>query len=99
MTSPRRYKFGARPKWTAQAVPNQPCLCSGETPILPWRDKSLWRITTTKSIEGLLSEEPSRGAKKRIEEFSDALTKKHAMEYAKMLKEYEEVKEREKKNE
>ena len=50
------------------------------TPIPSWRDKSLWRITTTKTVEGLLSEQPSRGVKQKFESQYQALLKKHAME-------------------
>ena len=50
------------------------------TPIPSWRDKSLWPITTTKTVEGLLSEQPSRGVKQKFESQYQALLKKHAME-------------------
>ena len=67
MTSSRYFKFGARPKWTAQHAPSQPCPNCGDTTIPPWRDKSLWRITTTKTAEGLLSKNPSYRSKKKVE--------------------------------
>ena len=55
----------ARPKWTAQPAPIQPCpncACSG--------------------------------SKKKMEELHEMMKKRHAMEYAKLLKECEEVKQR-----
>ena len=82
MTSPKHYKLGAKPKWSAHA--DGPCMSGDEsstTPDPPWRDKSLWRITTTKTMEGLLPEEPNRGVKQKFEGLCEALTKKHAMEY------------------
>ena len=48
MTSQKQYKLGAKPKWSAHA--DWPCTSGDEsstTPISPWRDKSVWRITTT----------------------------------------------------
>ena len=33
--------------------------------------KSLWRITTTKTVEGLLSENPSNKSKKKMEELHE----------------------------
>ena len=47
----------------------------------------LWRITTTKTVEGL-SEQPKCGVKQQFE----ALLKKHAIEYTKLMKEYEDMK-------
>ena len=61
-------------------------------PIPPWRDKSLWRITTTETVEGLMSEQPSRGVTQKFESQYEALAKKHAMEYSKLIKEFEEMK-------
>ena len=56
----------------------------------PWRDQSLWRITTTKTVEGL-SGQPKCGAKQQYED----LLKKHAIEYTKLMKEYEDMKAKE----
>ena len=42
MTSARRYKLGATPKWPAQAAPSQPRPSCGGTVVPPWRDTSLW---------------------------------------------------------
>ena len=92
MTSSRYFKLGARPKWTAQLTPTQPCPNCGDT---SWRDKYLWRITSTKTAEG--PETPSSGSKKKTEELCEMKKKKkkkHAMEYAKLLQEYEEGKQR-----
>ena len=62
MISSRHFNLGARTKWQAQATPSHPCP-SGEPVVPPWRDKSLWRITTTQTVEGLLSEKPSESTK------------------------------------
>ena len=94
MDSARHFKLGVRPKWPRQATPSQPCPSCGETVVPPWRDKSLWRVTSTKTVEGLLSEKPFYESTKMMEEFCDPMTNKHAMEYAKLMKEYEEVKDR-----
>ena len=60
-----------------------------------WRDKSLWRITTTKTVGGLLTENPSSGSEKKTEELCEMMKKKkHAMEHAKLLQEYEEGQQR-----
>ena len=68
MTSQKHYKLGAKPKWSAHADwPSMSGDESSATPIPPWRDKSLWRIITTKTVEGLMSEEPSRGVKQKFE--------------------------------
>ena len=69
----------------------------GDTTILPWRDKSRWRITTTKTVEG--AENLSSGFKKETEELCEMMKKKHVMEYAKLLQEYEEGKQRDQKSE
>ena len=64
MTSQKYCKLGAKPKWAAHA--DQPSLASNEaplTPISPWRDRSLWRITTTKTVEGTMSEMLPSGMK------------------------------------
>ena len=53
--------------------------------------KSLCRITTT-TTEG--PENPSSGSKKKTEELCELMKKKHAMECAKLLQEYEEGKQR-----
>ena len=56
--------------------------------ILAWRrwtrNQSLWRITTTKTVERL-SEQP----KYRVKQQFEALLKKHAIEYTELVKEYE----------
>ena len=63
----KHYKLGAKPKLSAHiAWPNM-SEESSATPIPPWRDKSLWRITTTKTVEGLMSEQPNRGVKQKFE--------------------------------
>ena len=79
--SARHSKLGARPKWRAQAAPSQPCASCGDTVVPPWRDKSLWRVT-----------KPSYESTKIMEEFCETMTEKHAMEYTKLMKEFEEVK-------
>ena len=69
MTSQKHHNLGAKPKWSAHA--DLPYLGNDEsstTPIPPWRDKSLWLITTTRTVGGLLLEEPSRGVKQKLEE-------------------------------
>ena len=63
---------------------------SSATPIPPWRDKSFRRSTTTKTVEGLMSEQPSQGVKQKFEGLKEALSRKHAMEYARLMIEYEE---------
>ena len=55
------------------------------------RDKSLWRITTTKTVEGLLSEQPRQGVKQKFQSMYEAQSRKHAMECARLTKEYEEM--------
>ena len=80
MTSSRYFKLGARPKWTTQPAPTQPCPNCGETTIPPWRPKPVWRITSTKTVEGLLTENPSNGSKQKTEELCEMMKKKHAME-------------------
>ena len=87
MTSQKRYKLGAKPEWSAHAEwPSMSGDESSATPFPPWRDKSLWRITTTKTVEGLMSEEPSRGGKQIFEGLYEALSKKHAVESARLIK-------------
>ena len=58
--SQKHYKLRAKPKWSAHA--DWPDLSddSSATLVPPWRDKSLWRITATQTVEGLLSEQPSQ---------------------------------------
>ena len=64
---------------------------SSTTTIPTWRDQSLWRITTTKTVEGLMSEQPSRGVKQKfVSQYEALLKKNHAMEYTKLMKGYEE---------
>ena len=61
MTSQQHYKLGAKDKWSDHA--DLPCTSGDESsliPIPPWRDISLLRITTKKTDEGLLIEEPTR---------------------------------------
>ena len=88
----KHYKLGAKPKWSAHHA-DWPHLSedSSTTPTPPWRDKSLWRITTKKTVEGLMSEQPSRGVKQKFEGLYEALSRKHAMVYARLIKEYEEM--------
>ena len=94
----KHFKLGTKPKWSAyadwSAFANWSNLSenSSATPISPWRDKSLWRITTTKTVEGLMSEQPSRGVTQKFESQYEPLAKKHAMEYSKLIKEFEEMK-------
>ena len=57
--SQKHYKFCAKPKWSAHADWPNFSEDSSATPIPPWRDKSLWRTTTTKTVEGLMSETKS----------------------------------------
>ena len=91
MTSSRYFKLGARTT-RALPAPTQPCPNCGDPTIPPWRDKSLWTITTTE-IVGLLTEDPSSGSKKKMEELCEMM-KKHAMENAKLWQEHEEGKQR-----
>ena len=88
--SQKHFKLGAKPKWSAHADWPNLSEDSSATPIPPWRDKSLWRIITTKTVEGLLSEQPSQGVKEKFEGLYEALSRKHAMEYARLTKEYKE---------
>ena len=97
--SQQHYKLGVKSKWCAHLADwsdhadwSHTSEESSALPIPPWRDKSLWRITTTKIVEGLMSEQPSRGVKQKFESQYEALSKKHAMEDAKLMKEYEEMK-------
>ena len=80
--SQKHYKLGAKPKWSAHV--DRPDLSedSSTTPIPLWRDKSLWRITTTKTVEGLLSDQFNQGVKQKFQGLYEALSRKHAMEYA-----------------
>ena len=84
----RHSNLGAKPKWCAHA--DWPCPL-GEDPsassIPPWRDQSLWRITTTKTVEGLPVQ-----PRCRIKQQYEALLRRHAIEYTKLMKEYEEMK-------
>ena len=90
--SQKHHKLGAKPMWSAHHADWRSMSDkSSATPIPPWRDKSLWRTMTTKTVEGLMSEQPSCGVKQKFEGLYEALSKKHAMEYARLLKEYEEM--------
>ena len=82
--SQKHYKLGAKPEWSAHA--DWPNLSEdpSTTTIPPWRDKSLWRITTTWLL-GLMSEQPSRGVEQNFEGIYEALSRKHAMEYARII--------------
>ena len=82
----RHSKLGVNPKWSANADwSNQ----SGDeiSTIPSWRNQSSWRITTTKTVERL-SEQP----KYRVKQQYEALLKKHAIEYTKLMKEVEDWK-------
>ena len=43
-----------------------------------------------KTVEGLLSEQPSQRVKEKFEGLYEALSRKHAMEYARLTTEYKE---------
>ena len=92
MTNSKFFTLGAKPKWTAQPPSIRPCPNCGDPSLPPWREKSLWRITTTKTT-GQLSEKQFRGSKKKTDELCEMM--KHAKEYAEVLQEYEEGKQRE----
>ena len=69
-------KLGAKPNWCAHADwPNMSGDESFTTTMPPWRDHTLWRITTTRTVEG-----PTCGVMQQYE----ALLKKHAIEYTKL---------------
>ena len=87
----KHYKLGAKPKWSAHADWPDLSEDSSTTPTPPWRDKSLGRITTKKTVEGLMSEQPSRGGKQKFDGLYEALSRKHVMVYARLIKEYEEM--------
>ena len=81
-------KLGAKPNWSAHADwPNMSGDESFTTTMPPLRDHTLWRITTTRTVEGL-SEQPRCGVMQQYE----ALLKKHAIEYTKLISEYVEMK-------
>ena len=82
----KRYNLGAKPKWSAHADWPNMSGDSSATPTPPWRDKSLWRNTTTKTVEGLMSEQPRQRVKQNLEGLYEALSRKHAMEYARLIK-------------
>ena len=75
------------------------CAHPAMSTIPPWRGKSLWRITTTKAVEGLLTDNQSSGYKKKMEELCEMMKKKHAKEYADLLQECEEGKQRDQESE
>ena len=87
----KHYKLGAKPKWSAHADWPDLSKDSSTRAIPPWKNKSLWRITTTQTVEGLLSEQPSHGVKQKFQGLYEALSRNHAMEYAKLIKEHEEM--------
>ena len=75
-------KLGAKPNSCAHA--DWPKMSGDEsftTTMPPWRDHTLWRITTTRTVEGL-SEQPRCGVMQQYE----ALLNKHAIEYTKLIK-------------
>ena len=80
--SQKHYKLGAKPKWNAHAAWPDLSEDSSTTPIQPWRDKSLWRITSTKTVERLLSDQLNQGVKQKFQGLYEALSRKHAMDYA-----------------
>ena len=85
--SQKHYKLGAKPKWRAHHADwSNMSEESSATAIPLWRDKSLWGLTTTKTLEGLISEQPCLGVKQKFEGLHEALSRKHAMEYARLLK-------------
>ena len=90
MTSQKHFKLGAKPKWSAHADWPNTSDESSATPIPPWRDKSRWRVTT-KNVEGRMSEEPSRGIKQKFEGLYVASSKKLGVEYARLIREYVEM--------
>ena len=56
----RQAKLVAEPTWSAHADwPNVSGDESSTTPIPPWRNQSIWRITTTKTVEGQDAESSS----------------------------------------
>ena len=84
--SQKHYKLAAQTKWSAHADWPNTSEDSSATPPPPWRDKSLWRNTTTKTVEGLMSEQPSQRVKQKFDGLYEALSRKHAMEYARLIK-------------
>ena len=50
-------------------------------------------MTATKTVEGLLSDQaqPNQGVKQKFQSMYEALSRKHAMEYAKMQKDFGEL--------
>ena len=89
--SEKHYKLGAKPKWSAHADWPDLSEDSSTTPNPPWRDKSLWRIITTQTVEGLLSDQPNQGVKQNFQGLYEALSRKHTMGYARLTKDYEEM--------
>ena len=78
----RHSKLGAKPKWCAHADWSTQSGDEAST-IPPWRNQSLWLITTTKTVEGL-ADQP----KYEVKQHHETLLKKHAIEYTKLIKEY-----------
>ena len=80
--------LGAKLKWRAHTDWSNPSGDESAASTVPhWRNQSLWRITTTKTVEGL-SDQPKCGVKQQYE----ALLETHAIEYTKLMKEYEDWK-------
>ena len=79
--SQKHYRLGAKPKWSAHADWPDLSEDSSTTPNPPWRDKSLWRITTTKTVKGQLSDQaqPNQGVKQKFQSMYEALSGNHAM--------------------
>ena len=86
-----RCKLSATPKLSAHAgTSNQG---GGDTAVSttipPWRNRSLWRITTTNTVEGM-ADQPKYGVKQHYEHYGSLLMK-HAAEYMRLMKEYEDI--------
>ena len=91
MTRQKHFKLGAKPQWSAHADWPNMSDESSAIPIPPWRDKSPLANCDKKKVEGRMSEEPSRGVKQKFEGLYEALSKKHAVECARLIREYEEM--------
>ena len=75
-------KLGAKRKWTANAS-------AVSTVVPPCRDRALWRITTTKTVEGL-PDQPKYGGKHNYV-YCENLIKKLAADYLRLMKENEDI--------